>query len=129
MRWLDSQALSAVIFEGRDVTEQREPDNYRLAHHASVFRFCAGYWLRTQAIYEDEQRFLPGRALTASLDLRAGFHLCQPGRAGSDWHGCFRREIWYCYEPFLLDRRHSCDDLCRRLHDAFLLRIKGALGA
>src|ERR1700757_2451182 len=76
LRW----RTAVLKFFAEGLNQHSEPDIYRLAHHDSLFRFCAGHRLCTQAIHEDQQGLLPGRTRSARVDLRPGFYLCQSRR-------------------------------------------------
>src|ERR1700761_349448 len=107
----------------------RATDFHRLADHAGLLRFRAGHRVCPEALYAHEQRFFPCRPVDAGVDLRTGFHLRDPGRAGSHRDGCLGGEVWHCDEPLLLDWRDPRDGVRGHLHDAVLLRIEGAIGA
>ena len=101
-----------------------ETDLCRLDHHDPLLRVCAGHWRGPEALHEDEQGLLSGGAGAAGVDLRAGVHQRQPGRAGSDRDGGIGRKIWPGDGAVLRHRRHPSHDLRGHLHDAVLLRLE-----
>ena len=72
--------------------------------------------------------FLAGRSIPAWVAGLA-FLSANLGAQEVIGMGASGREVRHRHQPFLLDWRNSGDGLRRRVHDAVLLRLAGALGA
>ncbi len=94
----------------------------RLPDPGALLRFRSGYRLDRQAQGGNQRRFSYFRPLGSGVDHQPGVHRREPGRAGSDRHVRFGREVRDHDRALLLDRRGAGDAVRRRLHDAVLLR-------
>ena len=110
-----------------DATHSPRSDRRRDSDH--LFRLRSRDRLCLKAPHAHKHGFFSFRTLDSRLGRRPGISLGQSRRAGSHRHGCLGREIRHHDEPFLLGGRDSRDGLRRRLHDAVLLRVEGALRA
>src|SRR6266481_8195763 len=99
----------------------------RLRDYPAVFRFCAGHRIRAEEIHEDQHGFFPIRAVDSGVDCGTGVFVGEPGRAGSDRDGGEWGEIRDFDFTLLLGRGSAGDAVRRRVHDAVLLRIAGAV--